>query len=59
MEYGLLNRHQQISNQNLQITPTVIAETSKNAIKENPGIVAEKVKNIFKLLNRNKDDMRR
>lgn len=61
-EYGLSDKYQQISNQNHQITPTVIAETSKNAINENPGIVAEKVKkshNIFKLLNRNKDDKRR
>ena len=61
-EYGLSDKYQQISNQNPQITPTVIAETSKNAINENPGIVAEKVNkshNIFKLLNRNKDDKRR
>lgn len=41
-EYGLSDKYQQISNQNPQITPTVIAETSKNAIKGNPGIVAEK-----------------
>ena len=62
MEYGLSNRHQQISNKTPQITPTLIAESSKKAIKEHPGIISEKVKeshNIFKLLNRNKDDKRR
>ena len=62
MEYGLSNRHQQISNKTPQITPTLITESSKKAIKEHPGIISEKVKksrNIFKLLNRNKDDKRR
>lgn len=61
-EYGLLNMCQEINNQKPQITPSMIAETSKNAIKEKPGKIAEKVnksRNIFKLFNRNKDNKRR